>query len=336
MAHMIPRTVDKRHESSTIITNSRTLRDMIQLQQLDPPQSLFPLRVPLNYLQQMVTGDMKDPLLLQVWPQGCEEQKIDGYSDDPVGDLAATTHIPGVIHKYRGRVLLMVTSNCAIHCRFCFRRNYPYDAGVLQPDQWMEAHHYIANDSSINEVILSGGDPLMLDPARLTRLSGMLAHIPHLKRLRIHSRVPIVDPQRLTPAYYQWLEQIPQQVIMVVHCNHANELSPATVDTLRHLRASGVHLLNQSVLLKGVNDQLEVLTSLSERLFEHGVLPYYLHLLDRATGTAHFHVEDRVVNELMDGLYRSLPGYLVPKMVREQIGLASKSPIHYTQPLSQC
>jgi L-lysine 2,3-aminomutase len=330
---MIPRTANKQHDdSTTIITNKTVLKNMLNLDENFPVSdsslnNAFPLRVPQNYLNQIQNNAPTDPLLLQVIPQDQESLQSAGFSDDPVGDLEATTDIPGLIHKYHGRVLLMVTANCAIHCRFCFRRNYPYDEGVLSAQNWENATNYIANNKSISEVILSGGDPLMVGIKRLKQLTDLISQIPHVKRLRIHTRIPIVDPQKINSNHYQWLTELKLQPIIVVHCNHANELSESSINVLQQLRHYKIQLFNQSVLLKGINDSVEALSKLSEQLFDNGVTPYYLHQLDRANGTAHFMVEDDTALSIHKQLCNTLPGYLVPKLVREQLGKRSKSTI---------
>jgi EF-P beta-lysylation protein EpmB len=297
--------------------------------QLDPGLPLatgFSMRVPRGFAAQMRKGDPKDPLLLQVLPTAEELRKQPGFNANPVGDLQAQAS-PGILHKYDGRALLIATGACAVHCRYCFRRHYPYAEGSAAPRRWDNIMHYLREDRSIREVILSGGDPLMLSDARLNEWFRQLDTIDHLQRVRLHTRLPIVLPERVTPALLEQLQQSRLKPVIVVHSNHPNELSEPVVDAIRRLKQTGVLLLNQSVLLKHVNDSLEILTSLSERLFAAGILPYYLHLLDRVQGAAHFEVDEASARALQQGLLASLPGYLVPKLVREIAGEASKTPL---------
>jgi EF-P beta-lysylation protein EpmB len=273
----------------------------------------------------MRAGDPRDPLLRQVLPVVAETAVRGGYVDDPVGDLAAET-APGLLHKYRGRALLLVTGACAIHCRYCFRRAFPYgeSVGSARLDAAVDA---LAAQPDIDEVILSGGDPLSLRDDRLATLARRLAAIPHLRRLRVHTRLPVTIPSRVTPSLIDWLTGTRLQPVMVVHVNHPQELDASVADGLAGLRSAGVPLLNQAVLLRGVNDDQASLTALSTRLFEVGVLPYYLHLLDRVRGAAHFAVSARRARALLAGLRATLPGYLVPKLVREIAGQPSKTPL---------
>lgn len=286
----------------------------------------FPLRVPRGYVARMRPGDPDDPLLRQVLPWHENLSPTPGFVTDPVGDLEAMP-VPGLLHKYHGRVLLVATGACAIHCRYCFRRHFPYAEAHAAPQQWQAALAYIRDDSSIEEVILSGGDPLSLADRRLADLARALADIPHLRRLRIHTRQPIVLPERVDAALLDWLTASPLQKVIVLHCNHANELDAPVRAALRALRDTGAILLNQAVLLRGVNDHLDALTRLSRELFEAGVLPYYLHLLDRVTGAAHFEVAEGEALTLHARLNDFLPGYLVPRLVREVPGALSKLPV---------
>ncbi|HEY8159233.1 MAG TPA: EF-P beta-lysylation protein EpmB [Methylobacter sp.] len=286
----------------------------------------FPLRVPLSFAACIEKGNAHDPLLRQILPMHEELLTYPGYSNDPVGDLAAATQI-GVLHKYHGRVLFINTGSCAVNCRYCFRRNFPYADLQLSKQQEDAAIKTIQNDTSISEVILSGGDPLLLSESRLARLIRQLDAIEHLKRIRIHSRLPIVLPARITDEFINTLTQSSKQIIIVVHCNHANEISDRVIAACNSLKNSGITLFNQSVLLKGVNDNAEVLCELSEQLFSHGIIPYYLHLLDKATGTGHFEVSETEALTLMQQVQAALPGYLVPKLVKEQAGATSKQTI---------
>lgn len=286
----------------------------------------FPLRVPLGYVARMEKGNPADPLLRQVLPLNEELFSTEGYSSDPVGDLNAMV-VPGLLHKYAGRVLLLTTAACGIHCRYCFRRHFPYAESRTATADWQPALDYIAADPSIHEVILSGGDPLSLSDQRLARLVDALAAIPHLKRLRLHTRQVIVLPERVDPELLGWLATCRLQTVMVVHTNHANEINGPVAIALQRLAATNVSLLNQAVLLRGVNDEVSVLANLSECLFENRVLPYYLHQLDRVQGAQHFEVSDAHALKLEQQLRERLPGYLVPRLVREQAGESSKIPI---------
>lgn len=277
---------------------------------------LFPLRVPRGFVARMRPSDPCDPLLRQVLPLAEECLAVEGFGADPVGDLSAMV-VPGVLHKYHGRVLLTATGACAVHCRYCFRRHFPYADANPAIDQWRSALDYIAGEESITEVILSGGDPLSLSDRRLADLARRLEAIPHLRRLRLHTRVPIVLPERVNDELRDWLGATRLKTAVVVHANHANEIDASVKTALAGLKTSGAELLNQSVLLRGVNDSTEALMALSEKLFEAGVLPYYLHMLDKAQGAAHFEVEEVVARRLMAELNRQLPGYLVPRLVRE-------------------
>lgn len=286
----------------------------------------FPLRVPRPYLARMRKGDPRDPLLLQVLPVGAELLDVAGYGPDPLQEAAANS-VPGLLHKYQGRVLLITTQSCAIHCRYCFRRHFPYADNRPGRAQWQAALEYIAADITINEVILSGGDPLATSNTYLEWLVQELAHIPHLTRLRIHTRLPLMLPDRIDRPLLELLTGWRGQAVLVLHANHAQEFD-ATVDaSLARLRAAGVHLLNQSVLLRGINDSVAALAALSERLFAGGVLPYYLHQLDKVAGAAHFAVPDATALQLITGLRTCLPGYLVPRLVRETAGDSAKMPL---------
>ncbi|MDD1607196.1 MAG: EF-P beta-lysylation protein EpmB [Methylococcaceae bacterium] len=308
-----------------------TIEDLCRYLDLNPAdlsvstlaQQNFALRVPLSFAACMEKGNPHDPLLRQVLPIKDELLLYPDYNNDPVGDLPAATQT-GVLHKYQGRVLLINTGSCAINCRYCFRRNFPYADLQLGKQQEQAVIQSIQDDTSIHEVILSGGDPLLLSDARLTRLIEQINTIAHVKRIRIHSRLPIVLPARITSELIDTLTQSPKQIVMVVHCNHANELNQRVIYACEQLKHHGITLLNQSVLLKGVNDDAAVLCELSERLFQHGVIPYYLHLLDKATGTGHFAVSETEALLLMERVQARLSGYLVPKLVKEVAGAESK------------
>lgn len=292
----------------------------------DEAAAQFPLRVPRGFVARMRHGDPRDPLLRQVLPLDDEMRPMPGFGLDAVGDGAAKT-APGVIQKYRGRALLVATGSCAIHCRYCFRRHFPYAEETAARDGWREAVDLIRQDSSIEEVLLSGGDPLSLSNGKLAELTGALADIPHLRRLRIHSRLPIVLPERVDEGLLAWLASLPWPTAWVLHANHANEFDAAVDVALDRLRGAGAQLLNQAVLLKGVNDSVDALAALSERGFAAGVLPYYLHQLDRVAGVAHFEVDDARARALHAGLAARLSGYLVPRLVREVPGDTGKRPL---------
>lgn len=323
-------------ELSSCVRDPDELIRLLQLE--DSPLALaeaawrqFPVRVPRPYLRRMRVGDPNDPLLKQVLPLAAETVPTPGFIADPLGEQASNP-IPGLIHKYHGRVLLVASPACAIHCRYCFRRHFPYDNNTPSRNQWQQALAYLRADSSITEVILSGGDPLAANDRQLGWLAAQLASIPHLRRLRVHTRLPVVIPARITDDCLDWLAGTRLHSSMVIHVNHPNELDDEVAAALATLRRRGVTLLNQTVLLKDVNDQTNTLADLSERLFEFGVLPYYLHLLDRVEGAAHFEVLEKDAVDLMGQLLARLPGYLVPKLVREIAGEASKSPIRLDTP----
>ena len=341
---MIPKTAPAWQAMNWQKNFAEAIRDPAQLlKMLDLPKSLlpaaqhaaelFPLRVAHSYVARMKKGDPNDPLLLQVLPLSAElNTQPEDYSHDPVGDLEAMP-IPGLLHKYHGRVLLITTGACAIHCRYCFRRHYPYQEAQARASEWQAVTEYIQADDSIHEVILSGGDPLSLSNSRLAELIKQLASIPHLQRLRIHTRQPIVLPERIDEGLLRLLNQTTLNVVMVIHCNHAQEINTNIEQILTRIKDAGCTLLNQSVLLKNVNDNLNSLHALSEALFSAGVLPYYLHQLDKVQGAAHFAVSDTQALELEQQLRDNLPGYLVPKLVVEKAGETAKVPLN-TRPVA--
>ncbi len=286
----------------------------------------FPLRVPRGFVARMRPGDPHDPLLRQVLPLDDELRPMPGFSLDAVGDGAAKA-ATGVIHKYAGRALLIATGSCAIHCRYCFRRHFPYADETAAAGQWREAVAAIRADAGIEEVILSGGDPLSLSTEKLVELTAQLATIPHLRRLRIHTRLPIVLPERVDAELIAWLRALPWPVAVVLHANHAREFDAAVDLAAARLRAAGAALLNQAVLLRGVNDSVDALAALSERGFAAGVLPYYLHQLDRVAGSAHLEVDDDRALALHTALMARVSGYLVPRLVREVAGDPGKRPL---------
>jgi len=276
----------------------------------------------------MVKGDPEDPLLRQVLPLGEEFSATPGFVADPLIEQdAALPEVPGLLHKYRSRVLLILRGGCAINCRYCFRRHFPYADHPLGAPALARIVEYIRDHPHVNEVILSGGDPLVAKDDQLAAVVSALSDLPQLRRLRIHTRLPITIPSRITPALVDHLAGAPWPTLIVFHANHANELDATFGAAIQPLRAAGVTLLNQSVLLRGVNDRATVLAALSQRLFELGVLPYYLHLLDRVDGAAHFEVPKARALALRRELLAELPGFLVPRLVREIGGEASKTPI---------
>lgn len=321
---------DWRQSLRSAITDARELLDVLDLGALAarlPAQDAgFALRVPRGFVARMRRGDPRDPLLLQVLPQLRELEDIPGFVDDAVGDLdARSAH--GLLHKYAGRALLIAAGSCAINCRYCFRRHFPYSEEIAAANGWREALAHVRDDPGIHEVILSGGDPLVLSDAKLGELSHGLQRIPHVQTLRIHSRLPVVLPERVDSALCAWLAGLPWRRVVVLHTNHPNELDESVRAACMRLRDAGTTLLNQSVLLRGINDEPGTLAALSERLFDFGVLPYYLHQLDRVRGTAHFEVPDRDAQVLVERLRGMLPGYLVPRLVRELRGQPGKTPM---------
>jgi len=286
----------------------------------------FPVRVPDAYLRRIAKRDPRDPLLLQVLPRAEEDLPTAGFGADPVGERKAMV-APGLLHKYRGRALLVATAACPIHCRYCFRRHFPYRETDGWRDGWRQALAALRRDRSIRETILSGGDPLTLSDRRLAFLAGALADIPHMRRLRIHSRVPVVQPERIDAGLLAALGNWPRQLVVVTHANHARELGREATQAVARLRRAGAVLLNQAVLLRGVNDSAAAQAELSEALFGAGILPYYLHLLDPVAGAAHYRVGERRAKALLRRLRARLPGYLVPKLVREREGEAYKRPV---------
>ena len=283
----------------------------------------FPLRVTRGFVSRMRPGDPNDPLLRQVLPVPAEDDEVAGFTTNPVGELSLVRG-DGLLSKYRGRALLVVTGACAVHCRYCFRRHFPY--GDERPDDgdFSAALDTVEADRTIEEVILSGGDPLMLPDDRLAALAEDIASIPHVRRLRIHTRLPVVLPERVDEALIEWLTECELPVVIVIHANHPQEIDHDVARALATLEGAGTTLLNQAVLLRGVNDSSEDLADLSMRLFDCGVLPYYLHLLDRVAGAAHFEVDEHRARQIIQDLQARLPGYLVPKLVREVEGAPSK------------
>ena len=342
---MIPRTIPICQSDATLESCPAThwqtalagaIRDPADLLQfLNLPTSLlkgaiaasesFTLRAPLGYCQRIVKGDPNDPLLKQILPLDAELVEDKQFTRDPVGDLAAM-EAPGLLHKYHGRVLIITTAACAVHCRYCFRRHFPYQEHRAETD-WHAAVNYIQKNSDIHEVILSGGDPLSLTESKLKNLTDKLQSISHVKTLRLHTRQPIVLPERINHEFLAWLDSLPWKIVVVLHCNHANEIDDSVAAALLKLQQHNVTLLNQSVLLAGVNDNSDTLIALSEKLFKHHVLPYYLHQLDKVQGAKHFEVKKEKALKLIEEVKKRLPGYLVPKLVEEKAGAKSKTAI---------
>lgn len=317
----------KKELAEAISSPAELLRELNlenQLSEFIDNEPDFRLRVPHAYVAKMQKGNPEDPLLLQVLPT-LKEKNTSG-SKDPVGDLNALLS-PGLLHKYHGRALLITTGACAIHCRYCFRRHFPYAENSGQASNWQSALDYLRAHPEIQEVILSGGDPLVLDDTKLETLCSKLETIEHIKWLRLHTRLPVVLPSRINHSLLQWMEKSRFRITVVIHANHAQELGISEAQALQQLQRIGVTLLNQSVLLHGVNDNASSLIDLSKRLHDLSVIPYYLHLLDKVQGALHFEVNHRKACEIMDNMRTQLPGFLVPRLVREKTGASSKTAI---------
>lgn len=291
---------------------------------------LFSLRVPRAFVARMQTGNPQDPLLLQVITRREEFIVAPGFTNDPLDEQKSV--LPGLLHKYNNRALLLVKSGCAVNCRYCFRRHFPYQNNQGNKNNWMQALAYIRSQPDLDEIIFSGGDPLMAKDHELDWLIGQLEAIPHIKRLRIHSRLPVVIPARITSNICQRLSDSTLQVLMVMHINHANEIDDTLRAGMARLKNAGVTLLNQSVLLRGINDCSKILAALSNALFDAGILPYYLHVLDKVQGAAHFMVNDDQARLLIKDLLKHVSGYLVPTLVREIGGEPSKTPLDLLLP----
>ncbi len=285
--------------------------------------SEFRTRVPQPFIDKMKYGDPNDPLLLQVLPLLKESEEAEGYSFDPLVENQSQS--PGILHKYHGRLLVLLASTCAVNCRYCFRRHFPYEENAAIGENYQKAVNYIRKDSTISEVILSGGDPLIVSDYSLEQLVIQLESIEHVKRLRIHSRLPVVIPQRITDQLCQTLANSKLHSTLVLHINHANEIDALLVAHLAKLKQAGVTLLNQSVLLKGVNADVDTICELSESLFDAGVLPYYLHLMDKVQGAAHFDTQEREATTILENARARLPGYLTPRLAREIAGENAKT-----------
>ncbi|WP_276973054.1 EF-P beta-lysylation protein EpmB [Tatumella ptyseos] len=326
-----PSREDWLQQLTEVVTEPDELLKLLDLEHLPALQAgagarrLFALRVPRAFIRKMEKGNPQDPLLLQVITQQEEFISTPGYSIDPLEEQQNT--VPGLLHKYRNRALLLVKGGCAVNCRYCFRRHFPYQDNQGNKRNWQAALDYIRHHPELDEIIFSGGDPLMAKDHELDWLISELEAIPHILRLRIHSRLPVVIPDRITPGLCQRLSQTRLQVIMVTHINHANEIDPALTEAMARLKRAGVLLLNQGVLLKGINDSAATLAALSNALFNAGILPYYLHVLDKVQGAAHFYVSDEEARKIMRELLAMISGYLVPKLAREIGGEPSKTPL---------
>jgi L-lysine 2,3-aminomutase len=310
--------------------------ELLSLLNLSPEQLLsgallaseqFKLRVPRAFVDKIKPGDPFDPLLLQVLPHHLELEEHAGFVTDPLGEEQANQQ-PGVLHKYKSRFLLTLTGACAVHCRYCFRRHFPYQENLPKNDDWVNIAQYIQQHPDINEVILSGGDPLTLNNRKLKLWIDRLETLPQIQFLRIHSRVPVVMPTRLDDEFISLLKNSRLRIILVIHSNHASELDDFTCAKLNALVQAHITVFNQAVLLKGVNDSTQVLVDLSYRLFQAGVLPYYLHVLDKVKGAHHFDLPAKDIDDLYRDVLASLPGYLVPKLVREIAGENNKTPLY--------
>jgi EF-P beta-lysylation protein EpmB len=316
-------------ELAQAITDPAELCKRLQLDPALLPEArraaaLFPLRVPRGFVTRMRIGDPYDPLLLQVLPLHNELTATPGFTTDPVGERQAV-EAPGLLHKYAGRALLITTGACAVHCRYCFRREFPY--ADFKGGDWSNALAYLADNTSINEVILSGGDPLTLSNRRLHALITALSSITHVEHLRIHTRQPIVLPERIEPELIALLTSTRFKPVIVLHANHPRELDATVSTALQQLNTAGMVLFNQTVLLKGINDSADILIKLSQTLFRNRVIPYYLHVLDKVRGTAHFLVHEQTALEFIKAMRHQLPGYLVPRLVREEAGKLAKVPV---------
>ncbi|WP_367987466.1 EF-P beta-lysylation protein EpmB [Vibrio sp. NTOU-M3] len=335
MPHIITRKVDSVEQNwlKQLANGISDPAKLLQQLQIDPSpwqhgfeaRKLFAQRVPQSFVDRMEKGNPSDPLLRQVLPLSEEFDVHEGYSTDPLAEQ--NNDVPGLLHKYHNRALMIVKGGCAINCRYCFRRHFPYQDNKGSKAVWQQSLDYLASHCELNEVIFSGGDPLMAKDEELAWLIHHIADIQHIKRLRIHSRLPVVIPARITQQLCALLAGTRLQVVLVTHINHANEINTELKQQLMKLKQAGVTLLNQGVLLKGVNDSVNDQVELNEALFDAGILPYYLHVLDKVQGAAHFFVSDEEAKKIMAGVIERVSGYLVPKLTREIGGRASKTPL---------
>ncbi len=336
MPQIITQIANKMHiswqkELANVVTDPK---ELLELLDIDPnnylqhfkARKLFPVRVPRPFINKMNKGDINDPLLQQVMPLHSEFVVTDGFTTDPLEEH--DTVAEGLLHKYTHRVLMIVKAGCAVNCRYCFRRHFPYQDNSPNKARWDHALTYIANHSEINEVIFSGGDPFMANDEHLDWLITQIEAISHVKRLRIHTRLPVVIPQRITPELVDRLNTSRLKVAIVLHINHENEIDDELREAIEPLRAARIPLFNQSVLLKGINDNPLTLANLSEQLFDSGIQPYYLHMFDKIQGVAHFEVEEQTAIEIVKETMAILPGFLMPKLVREIAGEANKTLIN--------
>lgn len=329
---MINHLITQKNWQSQLSEAISDVNELFLLLNLDPSEHQlylpkhFQLRVPRAFVSKMKVGDRNDPLLKQVLPEVQEAIEVTGFVSDPLGEVGQNP-IDGLLHKYQSRVLITLTGACAIHCRYCFRQHFDYQANLPTSQKQAAILEYIQAHPEVNEVILSGGDPLSLSNRRLFAWLDKLEALPQLTTIRLHTRLPIVIPDRLDAALLERLSQSRCQIVMVIHCNHPNEIDNATKLALKRTQASGVTLLNQAVLLKGINDTVEIQSALSKHLFDSNVIPYYLHLLDKVAGAAHFHIDERQACALYWQLLAKLPGYLVPKLVKELPNRPFKVPI---------
>ncbi|MGO2013035.1 MAG: EF-P beta-lysylation protein EpmB [Pseudoalteromonas sp.] len=317
-------------ELSNVITCPKILLEMVglssQVHENDiKARSLFPVRVPVPFIKKMRYGDANDPLLLQVMPRHQEFIEKHGFNKDPLEEQS--NNQPGLLHKYKSRVLVMFKTGCAVNCRYCFRRHFPYQENQLNKRSLLDALEYIKSDSNINEVILSGGDPLMAKDDAVSWFMDELEQLPQIKRMRIHSRLPVVIPARITDELCARFAKSPLKIVFTNHINHANEIDNDFKAAMQKLKQAGVTLLNQAVILKDVNDSSDAQIALSEALFDADILPYYLFLLDKVAGASHFDIDEQQAREIMAEMLSALPGFLVPKLAREIGGQPSKTPI---------
>mgnify|MGYP000035306508 FL=1 len=336
MPQIITQISDQLHTSwqkelANVVTDPKILLEMLAITpnaylQHFKARTLFPVRVPRPFISRMKQGDINDPLLKQVMPLSQEFVMTEGFSADPLEEH--DTVAEGLLHKYKHRVLMIVKAGCAVNCRYCFRRHFPYQDNSPNKQRWQDTLNYISQHPEITEVIFSGGDPLMANDEHLQWLITQIEAISHVKRLRIHTRLPVVIPQRVTPELITMLKQSRLKATMVLHINHANEIDTNFINAMNLLIDARIPLFCQSVLLKGVNDSAELLCHLSEVLFDNGIQPYYLHMFDKVQGAAHFEVPEKEAIRIAKQMMEILPGFLMPKLVREIAGEANKTPIN--------